>query len=94
MFKHVINSSHSYKSEHNIFFRYKKQNRPFIGFILNKKFGNAVERNRFKNQARSLFRIKYKDLSCGIIVRPLKPRVTFAEINDSLDSLKTKLTTK
>lgn len=94
MFKHVLNSSYTYKSKHNIFFRYKKQSRPFIGFILSKKFGNAVERNKFKNQARNLFRSKYKNLSCAIIIRPLKPRVTYLEISGALGELKTKFTAK
>ena len=87
MFKHVINSSHTYKSKHNIFFRYKKQPNPFIGFILSKKFGNAVVRNKFKNQARNLYKTFFKDLKVSIIVRPLKKGVSYNELKKSFYDL-------
>tara|TARA_B100001142_G_C14142599_1_gene581247 strand:- start:572 stop:847 length:276 start_codon:yes stop_codon:yes gene_type:complete len=91
MFKNVLESSQTFKSNNHIVFRYQKQAEPFIGFIVNKKFGNAIKRNRFKNQARNLYTNFFKNSHCAIIVRPLKPEVQYTDLKKSFLELENKI---
>lgn len=87
MFKHILETSQKFKSNHNVFFRYSKQNMPYIGFIIDTKFGNAVLRNRFKNQARYLYRNFFNLHSYGIIVRPLSEQLDFEDLKKAFKEL-------
>ena len=88
MFKLVLESSQSFKSKHNIFFRYCRHNGPFIGFMLNTRFGNAVSRNRFKNQSRNLYARLFKDFSCAVIVRPMQNDLKYNDLKCAFFELK------
>jgi len=88
MFKPVLESSQSFKSKHNIFFRYSLEHGPFVGFMLSSRFGNAVARNKFKNQARNLY-AKFFNNSCySIIVRPMKGDVNYQDLCGAFQELK------
>ncbi len=56
-----------------VLFYYVLSKKPSIGFAINKKLGNAVLRNRFKRQSRSLFVSKKKLGELSVVVRPVVP---------------------
>jgi len=78
MFKFVLKTSKKIKSNNALLFKYSQSSGPFVGFMLSKNFGNAVQRNRFKNRCRFLYRqLASKDQSLGLIVRPLQKNLSF-----------------
>ena len=80
MFKSVLYSSQTFKSKTNISFHFKNNASPFIGFMINRRFGNAVSRNKFKNQARSLYVHLFNKYSCALVVRPPKNKINYSEL--------------
>jgi len=73
-FKKVLFSS---KSLHvrDLLFYYDNQLSSGISFIVSRKCGKAVLRNKFKRRCRSLYQKLYKDhsIKSAIIVKPLEP---------------------
>ena len=88
MFKNILESSQTFQSNNHIVFRYKKQDVPFVGFIVGRKFGNAVIRNRFKNQARNLYNQFYSQKSCALIIRPLKSNLQYIDLEKAFGELR------
>ena len=91
MFKSVISSSQTFKSKTNISFHFKITASPFIGFMINRRFGNAVSRNKFKNQARSLYVHLFNQYSYALIVRPPNEKIIYSELRKAFVELETKL---
>ena len=50
----------------DVFFKYIKDRHPRMGFIVSKKYGNAVERNLFKRRARNIIR----DIEMSFLFKP------------------------
>jgi len=89
MFKFVLKTSKKINSNNALLFKYSQGSGPFIGFMLSKKFGSAVKRNRFKNQCRFLYRqLLRKNQSLGLIVRPLEKNLNFKAIKGAFKDFK------
>lgn len=62
-----------------------------VGFSVNKKYGNAVERNRIKRQLREIIRIHYKTMKKGydIIIIPKKntKEMNYTQLEKSIKHL-------
>jgi len=69
----------------DLLFRVGINNGSKIGFIVSKKYGNAIKRNLFKRRARSLFQKQSKIISSNIaiIVQPLKNNVDYLSLDAS-----------
>ena len=70
-------------------FKYRKSSRPEMGFIVSKKYGNAVQRNLFKRRCRSIFKSIIVDgaIGCALVVRPKRRGVTYISIKESFNSI-------
>lgn len=70
-------------------FRYVVGGGPSLGFIVSKKYGNAVQRNLFKRRCRSVFGsvIINSGSFLSIIVRPKSSNVSYASICNSFSAL-------
>lgn len=73
-FKSVLNHS-TIQTINNLQFYYSDSSNPKIGFIVSRKLGSAVERNKFKRSCRSLFLGLCNNLNknFSLIVWPKKP---------------------
>tara|TARA_Y100000590_G_scaffold198203_1_gene225098 strand:+ start:4561 stop:4866 length:306 start_codon:yes stop_codon:yes gene_type:complete len=71
-FSFIMNQKNQIKCS-GVLFYYVLSKKPSIGFAINKKLGNAVLRNRFKRQSRSLFVSKKKLGELSVVVRPVVP---------------------
>ena len=62
---------------------------PSLGFIVSKKYGNAVQRNLFKRRCRSIFKSVIIDggSELSIIVRPKSQNIPFSSIYSSFSSI-------
>ena len=69
-------------------FKYTKSSKPEVGFIVSKRYGNAIGRNLFKRRCRHAFKSIMVDNSvgCAVVVRPKKPDVSFGAIQESFNS--------
>ena len=89
MFKFVLKTSKKINSNNALLFKYSQSSGPFIGFMLSKKFGNAVKRNRFKNQCRFLYRqLLKKNQSFGLIIRPVNQNLNFKAVAGAFGDFK------
>ena len=62
--------------------------------MVNKKYGNAPNRNLFKRRARALFSDlieQYSDLNIGLMIKPLKQNVSFNDLKDCFGLLNKKI---
>ena len=91
MFKKVLYSSQTFTSKTNIFFHFKAVADPFVGFMVNKRFGNAVSRNKFKNQARSLYAALFNKYSYALIIKPQSEQIDYFELKQAFIELENKL---
>ena len=91
MFKNVLYSSQNFTSKTNIFFHFKTAADPFVGFIINKRFGNAVSRNKFKNRARHLYATLYNTHSYALIVKPQSEQINYLELKQAFIELENRL---
>ena len=65
--------------------------------MVNKKYGNAPNRNLFKRRARVLFSDlieQYSDLNIGLMIKPLKQNISFQDLTDCFDLLNKKIKEK
>ena len=89
MFKFVLKTSKKINSNNALLFKYSRGSGPFLGFMLSKKFGNAVKRNKFKNQCRFLYRQLLREgASLSLIVRPLENNLNFKSIEEAFKDFK------
>ena len=55
--------------------------------MVNKKYGNAPNRNLFKRRARVLFSElieQYSNLNIGLMIKPLKQNISFQDITPGI----------
>ena len=65
--------------------------------MVNKKYGNAPNRNLFKRRARVLFSElteQYSDLNLGLMIKPLKQNISFQDLQDCFKLLNEKIKVK
>ena len=91
-FKSVLNNS-TIKTINNLQFYYSASSEPKIGFIVSKKLGSSVERNRFKRKCRNLFSYLSGNLgeSFSLIVWPIKPLCDIVCVANSFSLLNKKV---
>ena len=59
-----------------------------IGFLVSRKYGNAVERNLFKRRCRALYKnFNFKNKRTSVIIRPLIKNVSYAKLNGDFKKL-------
>ena len=89
MFKFVLKTSKKINSNNSLLFKYSQGSGPFLGFMLSKKFGNAVKRNKFKNRCRFLYRqLLTENCSLSLIVLPLEKNLSFKSIERAFKDFK------
>lgn len=68
-----------------------KLSRPKVGFVVGKKVGKAVVRNKVKRRLREIFRALIPDVkgytSYVVVARSHSARLSFCELRDSLVAL-------
>ena len=65
--------------------------------MVNRKYGNAPNRNLFKRRTRVLFSElieRYSNLNIGLMVKPLKQNVSFQDLTDCFELLNKKIKEK
>ena len=88
MFKSVLKSSKKIVSHNVLLFQYSNETSPFVGFMLSRKYGNAVKRNRFKNRCRFLYKNMLRRSSpVSLIIKPLKNNLDFSSLKVAFDDL-------
>ena len=78
-----MQSSQSFNCNNCIRFTYGTSNDEYLYLMVNKKYGNAPNRNLFKRRARVLFSDlieQYSDLNIGLMIKPLKQNVSFQDL--------------
>ena len=88
IFSHITLSPDFY-SKNQISFMSRKCDELYLGFIIPRKLGSAVSRNKFKKRCRHAISLVHKSgrLPCvGVIVKPQHVNFKFNTINDSVES--------
>ena len=88
IFSHITLSPDFY-SKNQISFMSRKCDDLYLGFIIPRKLGSAVSRNKFKKRCRHAISSIHKSggLPCvGVIVKPQHVNFKFNTINDSVES--------
>ena len=88
IFSHITLSPDFY-SKNQISFMSRKCNELYLGFIIPKKLGSAVSRNKFKKRCRhaiSSIQKSGKLPAVGVVVKPQHINFNFNTINDSVES--------
>ena len=88
IFSHITLSPDFY-SKNQISFMSRKCDELYLGFIIPRKLGSAVSRNKFKKRCRHAISSIHKSggLPCvGVIVKPQHVNFKFNTINDSVES--------
>ena len=88
IFSHITLSPDFY-SKNQILFMSRKCDELYLGFIIPRKLGSAVSRNKFKKRCRHAISSIHKSggLPCvGVIVKPQHVNFKFNTINDSVES--------
>ena len=88
IFSHITHSPDFYL-KNQISFMSRKCDELYLGFIIPKKLGSAVSRNRFKRRCRHAIACIYKAgklPSVGVVVRPQHINFNFATIDESVES--------
>ena len=91
-FNHIFNNSRTF-SYGGIKFLYSIGNQPDIGFIVSKKRGIAVERNKFKRRCRYLFRETdiFQKHNLNLIVQPTKNLGGWDDLKVAFETLSSKI---
>ena len=76
----------------DLLFKYKKEENPKLGFIVSKKYGNAVRRNQFKRRCRSKYSgFKKNGFKYTLIIKPMKQNVAWPNILHCFNILEQKI---
>ena len=92
-----MQSSQSFHCNNCIHFTYGFSNDEYLYLMVNKKYGNAPNRNLFKRRARVLFSElteQYSDLNLGLMIKPLKQNISFQDLQDCFKLLNEKIKVK
>ena len=92
-----MQSSQSFHCNNCIHFTYGFSNDKYLYLMVNKKYGNAPNRNLFKRRARVLFSElieQYSDLNIGLMIKPLKQNISFYDLKDCFKLLDDKIKEK
>ena len=70
-------------------FKYTRRQPSAVGFIVSKRYGNAVSRNLFKRRCRALFHHLFIKHNAGIalIIKPNVANISYSQIECSLGIL-------
>ena len=71
-------------------FRWAESCGPSIGFVVSKKYGNAIQRNLFKRRCRDAFVQLYQEESfpvVGVLVRPKTINMNYKKISSAFKAL-------
>ena len=72
----------------DLLFKYKKDVDPKLGFIVSRKYGNAVHRNLFKRRCRAQFKTLIKNgFTNTLIITPNKQNITRSAISASFNKM-------
>ena len=86
-FKHVYYNAKSLETR-DLLFNYVDNKTPKIGFIVSRKYGNAIHRNLFKRRCRyAFYQLIKRGFSYSIIVKPKTKNISWKIINESFNSL-------
>ena len=88
IFSHITLSPDFY-SKNRILFMSRRCDELYLGFIIPKKLGSAVSRNKFKKRCRhaiSSIQKSGKLPAVGVVVKPEHINFNFNTINDSVES--------
>jgi len=88
IFSHITLSPDFY-SKNQISFMSRKCDELYLGFIIPRKLGSAVSRNKFKKRCRHAISLIYKSgklPGVGIVVKPQHVDFNYNTINDSVES--------
>ena len=88
IFSHITLSPDFY-SKNQISFMSRKCDELYLGFIIPRKLGSAVSRNKFKKRCRhaiSSIQKSGKLPAIGVVVKPQHINFNFNTINDSVES--------
>ena len=71
-------------------FKYAQTNISKIGFVVSKKYGNAVRRNKLKRRCRALFadNIMNKNLNISVIIFPNKQNIKYKNLSSDFLNFK------
>ena len=71
----------------NLLFKYAKSSVPQIGFIVSRKYGNAIKRNKFKRRCREILYEKIKQgMPLQVIIMPKAINIKYSEIKSAINS--------
>ena len=72
----------------DLLFKYKKDVDPKLGFIVSRKYGNAVHRNLFKRRCRAQFQTLIKNgFTNTLIITPNKENIIRSTISASFNKM-------
>ena len=92
-----MQSSQSFNCNECVRFTYGFSNDEYLYLMVNKKYGNAPNRNLFKRRVRDLFSELIKqnsDLNVGLMIKPLKQSISFQDLVGCFDLLNKKIKEK
>ena len=91
-FNHLFNNSHTF-SYGGIKFLYNTGAKPDIGFIVSRKRGISVERNKFKRRCRSAFgeTDMFQRKNLNVIIQPMGSLVGWDDIKVAFSMFSSKL---
>ena len=76
----------------DLLFKYKKDVDPKLGFIVSRKYGNAIKRNLFKRRCRIQFEALVKGgFTNTLIIIPNRQNIAWTTINTSFNKLVNRL---
>ena len=88
IFSHITLSPDFY-SKNQISFMSRKCDELYLGFIIPRKLGSAVSRNKFKKRCRNAISAIHKSGKLppvGVVVKPKHVNFNFNTISDSIES--------
>tara|TARA_Y100001970_G_scaffold268391_1_gene359609 strand:- start:310 stop:615 length:306 start_codon:yes stop_codon:yes gene_type:complete len=87
-FKIVYNNSKKMNTGDILFMHSNTLKNAGVGFLVSKKYGNAVKRNLFKRRCRSLYiQCDFKNKKTSLIIRPLIQNINYTKLNNHFKEL-------
>tara|TARA_B100001175_G_C19090212_1_gene440093 strand:+ start:192 stop:500 length:309 start_codon:yes stop_codon:yes gene_type:complete len=85
-FKNIFAKGQSLKTG-DLLFKYIESTSPQIGFVVSRKYGNAIQRNKFKRRCREIFYEKIKQgMKLQVVIIPKDKNIDYSEIKKSINS--------